>query len=372
MKNEKVNWPIAIKIAGSIISISIGAGFSSGQEALQFFVSYGTKGAMGAILMSFISFTIIAVIVAEFGRKARPEDLNSFFSLHLGRKVGTLLDWFTVIYLYGICLVMISGSGASMHQYFGWNSMVGSLIMATVCCITALFGLKRLVDIIGAIGPVLIVMTIAIGGYCLAINSGNLANADTVLASQSFLSVSSSWFVSGLLYACFQLFILAGTIPSIGAMSPNKKTTMVASIGGMAVFHIALAVLVYAMFANLDILGGTMVPTIALATSMHPVIAFAFSAVIILAIYSSACPELWTPAARFFGDEKSTKFRIGTVVLAIGGFIVSYLFPLDVLINFIYGLTGYLGIALLAAVLISEVIYRKKNPAGTGYLFENQ
>jgi uncharacterized membrane protein YkvI len=149
----------------------------------------------------------------------------------------------------------------------------------------------------------------------------------------------------------------------MASQAPNKKTTTAAAITGCLGFHLALLALVFAMFANLSVLNGKMVPNIALATIMNSKVALVFSVMILLAIFSSACPMMWGTASKLFKDEKSKKYKLGTVGLIIGGMVVSYFFPLDVLINFIYGLTGYAGAAVMAAMFISKFVRKKRNAA---------
>lgn len=48
MENQVVSWKTVLGISGSIIAFAIGSGFATGQEALQFYASYGFWGIAGA------------------------------------------------------------------------------------------------------------------------------------------------------------------------------------------------------------------------------------------------------------------------------------------------------------------------------------
>lgn len=352
----QIHWKSAIKVGGAFVATIIGSGFASGQELVQFFTVYGIGGAVGAAVISFLIYVLFTRELFAFGQDLPAEKHTAFFTVYFGEKIGALLDWFCAIYIYGVFFVLLSGAGATLNQYYGWDHSVGSMLMAVLCGITVLLGLKKLVDLIGVVGPVLVLATILIGVYALVKNFGNIRAVDELLPTMNFMKAAPNWVIAGVLYPCFSFLTLTPVLPSMSATIPNRKTANAAAVLGCLGFHVALLALVFAMFANLDSLGGKLVPNIALATIMHPTVATVFTVMILLAIYSSACPMMWGTASKLFRDEKSFKYRIGTICLIIGGMIVAHFFPLDVLINFIYGLTGYGGAIILVAVMISKFV----------------
>lgn len=365
--SNKLHWFTAIKLAGAFVAAIIGSGFASGQELVQFFTVFGMAGAAGAALISLIIYIVFTTELLRFGQDMPADKHKALFTVYFGEKAGAAIDWFCVIYIYGVFFIMLSGAGATLNQYFGWDNVFGSALMAALCGFTVLLGLKKLVNILGAIGPLLIFSTIAIGLYALIRNAANLGQVGEAIPSMNFLKAGPHWIVAGILYPCFSLLTLTPVLPSMAATAENKKTSAAAAVIGCFAFHASLLILVFAMFANLHLLDGMMVPNIALAATIHPGVSLFFSLMILLAIYSSACPMMWGTASKLFKDEKSLKYKAGTVALILGGMTVSYYFPLDVLINFIFGLTGYVGAAALAAMFISKAIRKKKKAAFDAY-----
>lgn len=363
MKNNmgKIHWKTAIRLGGAFVATIIGSGFASGQELVQFFTVYGIGGAVGAAAVSFLIYLIFTVELLHFGQEMPAEKHTAVFTVYFGEKAGAVLDWACALYVYGVFFIMLSGAGATLNQYFGWDNVVGSMLMAVVCGTTVLLGLKKLVNVMGTIGPVLILMTILVGLYALLKNLGNIRHVEEVLPTMHFLKAAPNWLISGILYPCFSFLTLTPVLPSMAATAPNKKTSTAAAVIGCLAFHLALLALVFAMFANLDILGGKLVPNVALATIMHPAVATVFAVMILLAIYSSACPMMWGMTSKVFKNEKSWQFRLGTVALIAFGMVVAYFFPLDVLINFIYGLTGYAGAIVLVAMMISKFVKSRRS-----------
>ena len=70
--------------------------------------------------------------------------------------------------------------------------------------------------------------------------------------------------------------------------------------------------------------------------------------------YTTAVPLLWTVAVRV-ADEKSRRFIILVVVLALIGTFVGLKIPFHRLINIIYVINGYVGIILLALMIVKDV-----------------
>lgn len=79
-----------------------------------------------------------------------------------GKWLGTFYEHFVRIFLFAVVVVMISGTGATLNEYYGWNYYVGSLLMAVLIFAAFAFGFNKLIDVIGCIGPVIIVFSIVV------------------------------------------------------------------------------------------------------------------------------------------------------------------------------------------------------------------
>jgi len=255
---------------------------------------------------------------------------------------------------------MLSGAGTTLHEYLGWNTMVGSCLMAVVAVITVVLGLRKLTNIIGSIGPFLAIYTIIIGAYALFHGSGNLSTANELVSGMGFMKAGANWLIAGILYPCFAMLTLTPVLPAMGATAENKKTTTASAVFGTILFHLAILIVVLGILSNLDLLHGIQVPNLVLAKLLGPVAAGIFVIAIILAIYSTACPMMWGFCAKIFKDEKSNKFRIGVLALTVVGMIVAYFFPLSALINFMFSISGYVGAVVSVGMIISNIVRKRK------------
>ena len=56
-----------------VVTTLIGSGFASGQETMQYFTAYGTKGLMG-ILLAMLGFAVVTAILLKFGQKFKEKN----------------------------------------------------------------------------------------------------------------------------------------------------------------------------------------------------------------------------------------------------------------------------------------------------------
>ena len=129
---------------------------------------------------------------------------------------------------------------------------------------------------------------------------------------------------------------------------------MKANVISSIVLVISNMVIGFAILAKLDLVHSLQIPNLYLATEIWPPLAYIFGILIFAAIYTTACPLLWTASARF-AKEGTQKFRVITVNLAVIGLIIALFVPFNKLMNYIYVINGYLGFIVLAIMVIRMV-----------------
>jgi uncharacterized membrane protein YkvI len=352
MDNQKVNVKQVISFAGAFIAFLIGSGFATGQEIMQYFVAYGFMGILGAIVV-FLLFMYVGVSFITVGFKHRFPNPNDIYTYYCGKALGKFYDYFSIAFIYMSFIVMIGGAGATLNQQYGLPISVGGIGLAILAAGTVVFGLNRIVDVIGKIGPVICVMAILLGFSALIMNPGGLGKASEVIPKLDLLKASSNWIYAAGSYVGFCMLWLAAFMSSMGATAVNKKTATFGAIFGAIGFSAAVIVVALGLMANVEQVAGTMVPSLILAGNIHPTVAIIFSLTVAGGIYTTAVPLLWTASSRI-ADEKSSKFKVVTVVLAIIGTFVGLKVPFDKLVNIIYVINGYVGILLLVVMVIKS------------------
>lgn len=353
---RKFNWGNVFTLAGAFIAFLIGSGFATGQEVMQYFSSYGLLGAIGVIVV-FLLFLYVGVEFMVAGYNNRFSKGSDIFYYYCGKVIGSFYDYFSVAFIYMSYIVMIGGAAATLNQQYGLPTWVGGVMMGILAGGTVIFGLGKIVDVIGKIGPIIVILTIILGAFAIAMNPAGVASANEVIPQLDLLKASSNWFFSAVSYVGFCMLWLAGFMSQLGASSHNKNESILGTIMGAAGFSLALLIITLGIMANLEDLSGTMVPNLALANKVHPVLGTIFSLIVIAGIFTTAVPLLWQAAARF-SEDKTPKFRLLTVVLAAAGVFVGLLLPFDKLVNIIYVINGYVGIILFAFMAYKTITVR--------------
>ncbi|NTW04573.1 MAG: hypothetical protein HGA27_00460 [Peptococcaceae bacterium] len=353
MDNQEVRLKQVLIYAGAFIAFLIGSGFATGQEIMQYFVAYGWLGIAGAIAV-FIMFLYVGVSFITVGYENKFQNGSDIYTYYCGKYIGKFYDYFSILFIYMSFMVMIGGAGATIHQQYGLPVAVGGVGMAILAGGTVLFGLNKIIDVIGKIGPIICVMAILLGLSAIIINPGGLSKVNYILPNLNLMKASSNWILAALSYVGFCMLWLAAFMSQMGKTAKSTKEASLGAILGALGFSLAVIIVALGLMTNLEQVAGTLVPSLILAGNIHPYVAIVFSLTVAGGIYTTAVPLLWTVASRI-AVEKSNKYKILTVVLTIIGAFVGMNVPFDKLVNIIYVINGYVGILLLALMIIKSI-----------------
>lgn len=353
MNTQVVSWKKVIAFAGAFIAFLIGSGFATGQEVLQYFTSYGYWGIAAAlvvmVLMIYVGVDFITV--GQVRKFPRPGEIYHYYC---GKALGTFFDYFSILFIFMSFMVMVAGAGATVKQHYGLPEALGGIGLACLAVITVIFGLNRIVDVIGNIGPVIVIISIALGLSAILRNPAGIAEGNAILHTLELTRASTNWFFAAGSYVGFCMLWLAAFMAAMGATAHSKKEAAMGGTFGAIFFSLAVLVVALGLLANIELVNGTQIPSLYLAHNLSPALATGFSVIIIAGIYTTAVPLLWTVAARFT-TEKTPKFRLLTVALAVAGTIIGLLVPFSKMVNIVYVINGYVGILLLVIMIFKTV-----------------
>lgn len=343
-----------IKLSGAYIAYLIGSGFATGQEVMQFFASFGVYGILGA-LVSAVLFCLLGSTLMMKGYDLQLKQPGRIFKYYCGNIVGTIIEYFTIVFIFSIVVIMIAGTGAVVAEQFHLPNLVGVLGMGVVAMLTVILGLNKLVDIIGTVGPIIVILTI---GICLIVffsNIGNLSNMLYLPESAKSLQPTNHWWQSGGLFFCYN--ILAGSIffSQLGQQSNSKKEAGVTGIIGGAVLMLTVIVMIIALLVHSNHVFDLEVPVLYLGNTVAPFIALLFSVCILLGIYSTTAPMYWLVKNEFMKLVPSKLGVLVTVVLGII-FIICGTLPFGELVSIIYPFVGYVG-AIVVVIIFVRTLY---------------
>ena len=346
----------SIQIAGAYIGTIVGAGFASGQEVLQFFTSFGVIGFAGAAVATLL-FAFLGMQIVQIGSRLQTHSHKDVVYSICGKYLGIAVDVIITFFLFGVAVIMFAGAGSTFQQQFGIPSAVGSLIMVALTIITCLFNVEKVINIIGSITPALIALVLVIAAYALFTMDTSFAELQQIAESQK--SAASNWFVSGLLYVSFN--IVCG-IPMLAVMGGTTKNGKVAGMGGILGglgLGLMLILINVGMFTRLDAVGSLDIPMLYLANEIYPVVGIIMSIVLLAMIFNTAVGMLYGFSVRVI-KPGNTKFKGFVVAVGLAGFAASFV-GFTKLVGTLYPITGYLGFALMAAVIIAWVRGKKNH-----------
>lgn len=375
--SEKVSWKRVLILAGAVIAFTIGSGFATGQEIIQYFTAYGVKSLL-VITVFAVAFLYYNFNFAKAGAEQKFERGNDVYKYFCGKYVGTFCDYYSTVFCYMSFWVMVGGAASTLRQEYGLPTWVGAVVLTALTILTVVGGLNSLVDAIGIVGPIIVILCIGIGLITCIRDSGNIGAGleiikegayDGVATGETIKNAGANWLVSGLSYAGFVLLWFASFTAALGAKN-KKKELNYGIVGGTAAVCVAITLVSFAQIANINAPmangGGYVwnadIPNLILAMRIWKPFSAVFAVVVFAGIYTTAVPLLYNPAARF-AREGTLKFKLLTVILGIIGLIVGLFLPFRVLVNVIYVLNGYVGAVLIVFMIWKNIkaLRAKKN-----------
>lgn len=353
--NKNISILNVFKCAGAFMAFTIGSGFATGQEIMQFFTSSGLH-SIGAIAISLVLFVYYTSVIIGAGydygssKKYRP------YKYFCGEKIGIVYEYFVSILLFLSVVIMISGSGATLKEYYGLSYYVGCAMMAILVLIVFLGGLDGIINIISVIGPVIVVFSLIVGSIIIFRNFDGFINiSDTV----NYISVSRTnrnWIESGILYASFNMVSSLFFFTSLGYSVDTREEAVYGSVLGSIILMLVILIMNLALLSQIDEIYNLSIPTLYFAQSISPVLGKIFSVILLCGIFSTAAPNFWVVCTRF-ENNKNINMKVLAIILSVMAFICGLL-PFKKLVAIIYPFSGVLGILLLICIFIKQLSKR--------------
>ncbi len=370
-----LNFKRALILAGAIIAFTIGSGFATGQEIVQYYTAYGAQNIL-VLLVFAVAFLYYNFNFAKAGAEQKFEKGNDIYKFYCGKYIGTFCDYYSTIFCYMSFWVMVGGAASTIRQQYNMPLWVGAVILTVITIATVIGGLNSLVDAIGIVGPIIVVLCIFIGLVTCVRDAKSIGDGLNTIATGSYVgsdaantikNAGANWLISGLSYAGFVLLWFASFTSALGAKN-TKKDLNYGIWGGTIAVCVAILLVSFAQIANINTedkgiyLWNADIPNLILAMKIWKPFSTIFSIVVFAGIYTTAVPLLYNPVVRF-SKEGTNNFKILTVALGVLGLIVGLFLPFKVLVNYIYVLNGYVGAVLILFMLwknFSDIFLKKK------------
>ena len=357
-KKKMNNRKIVFTYAAAMIAYLIGSGFASGQEAMQFYAGYGIMGAFfGTIVSGIIIFIASSSLFCD-AHVLKLKDANTCYQYYLGKTFGKVCQWISPIFLYALYVVMLSGAGSVLNEFYGLPGWVGRVGMMVITMITVMMGLDKLTDVLSFVGPVIVVFALGVSIAAIITNPAGIVEAAHTIKSYEIVKATPFWGLSGVTYATLCTLTLAPYLIGIGANLENDKQGILSGFFGSLVFTLAMMTLSLGMLAHIDVVWDKSIPTVYLADTLIHGLGYAFSVAMLAGVFTTAVPYLWSAVNKIVPEEGSKKFKGVTAGLAIFA-LVGGMLPFKTLVNIIFPYAGYFGMIIFAGIVVKRFTKKK-------------
>lgn len=212
------------QIAAVFIGTIVGAGLASGKEISQFFTIYGYKSFIGIFFTGiFYIFmcSIISKISIRYGLNSYGEVFETVSPNILGKITGVI----TTLYLISSASIILAGSGALIHQFFGLPKIVGTLIMMTLAILILLRETEGLIEINSVIVPTLLIVIFTLMILYVLFSRDSL----TLNYLKDIEVQKTNWWLSTILYSGYNILCCCGVLVPLSS-EIKKSGTMICGI----------------------------------------------------------------------------------------------------------------------------------------------
>ncbi|MDN8626800.1 YkvI family membrane protein [Corynebacterium ureicelerivorans] len=344
------------KVALALVGLTVGAGFASGQEVIQYFLSFGYRGIVGAAIAG-ITIAVFSGWVYQLGSYYLADDHSAVFKSVSRPWIAKYMDITTMFTLFCIGFVMVAGAGANLEQQFGLPTWVGSAIMVVLLLLSGLLDVDKLTSVISFITPLLIICLLAAFVITLADMPDNVGQINEIAQTNPHASGTfDNWLITALNYATLVMIMDTSMMLVFAGSHMNPAQAGKGGLLGGIMFAVLLLILTFVLFMNMEHVMGSDLPLLKVFDNMHPTVGVFVSIVIYLMIYNTAV-GLFYALSRRLSHDKPGKFRLYYAVVVLIGFALSFIGFAD-LVGWVYPVLGYLGLVL--AIVMGVAWFRDR------------
>lgn len=327
-------WALSLTYVAAVV----GAGFASGQELMQFFVSFGRAGLWGTLVAG-SGFMLVGMLIFRLAAHYRVNSYHEFLAFLLGKKAGTVVDGWLSLYLFAGLVIMLAGCGAAFQEYFALPAWMG-VLSSTLILLCVLLAQREGVLAFNS----LLVPAMILG---ILIVAGSAWQGGTRFSFPDGMTGDGSWLLSALLYVSYNM--ISGMVILVSFANTHRhEGTRAVLLGGILLGMLAW-LLCAVLLEHHQVVEQVEVPLLYLARQQSFPVGLGYAVVLWLAMLTSAMVDAMGLALRLTARQLS--YPVTVILLLTGAALLSRI-GFSVLIKTIYPFFGCLNLVVLAAVLV--------------------
>lgn len=335
----------SIFVAMAFVGLLVGAGFATGAEVIQYFISFGWVGIVGAVIAGIIMGLAGAVILG-LGSYFLADEHNYVFRNVSHPVMSRFLDVSVTFTLGAVGVVMLAGAGENLAQQFDIPSWIGSFVMTVIVIGVGLLNVDKVSNAIGMLTPLVIIAVIAAFIYTMFNLPDDFSTLQETARAED--SPIPFWLLSAVNYNGLALLLGVSMSLVIGGNHTDPRASFRGGIIGGVIYTVMLVMAAVVMFLNIEDVAGTEVPMLTLFDSMAPWAASLMVWVIFAMIFNTAIGMFYALGRRLSaGNHK--QYPLFLIVSTLVGFGISF-FGFDLLMDYLYPVIGFLGMVMVAVL----------------------
>lgn len=346
----------ASQIASTFIGVTIGAGFASGQEVLQFFAFFGLA-SFAAILLAALLFAFFAGLILDAGARLQAASHREVVMHATGKAVGLAVDLIITFFLFGSFTAMLAGAGSALNQQFGFPYYIGPVFIAFTALATVMSGLSGIVSVLGFLAPTIITAIVLICGAVLTTYSPGFQYIG--LFYRPLEAALPSWPLSTAAYVSYNIILTIAIMAPMGKLAKSQKDIRTGALAG----GIGLGTGILAIYLSIVLVPdsfGYSIPMSYVAGIFSPLAGSGYTIILLAATYATSVGSLYGFCARF-ACPGTPRFKVFTAVIAVTAVLASAI-GFTNLVKFLYSGVGIAGFLLLGGLTRQYILWRLKGP----------
>lgn len=331
---------VAFQVAFTYIGALVGAGFASGQESLKFFTVFGRSGIIGAVF-SGVLFGLFGLLVINITAREKMENYGELLRYLFGRRVSLFIEALMSIFLLLSLAIMLVAGGSLFNQLWDSPFAQGFFLTALVICFALLVGTEGVLWLNTALIPGLVILSLVIAFF-------NLTNQEIAVTTLTNLNlVGENWLIATWLYVSYNFILAAAILSSLGKTAHCGGESGVL-LGGM-IFGLMAGAISVSLLNQTSPIVEQAIPMLVLAYNVHPLMGWAYSFVLWIAILTTALSISFGLLKRLEQLLSWPKFLVILLIFVPTFPFLYWSFPQ--MVATIYPLMGYSGLFFLCALL---------------------
>lgn len=348
----------AIGIGFAFIGVVVGAGFASGMEAFQYFVSYGEMGMWGIVLAGVV-MAFASVAFLAFGSYFQANEHTRVFGEVSDGLSSKIMDWSAIACMFSVGFVMFAGAGSNLEQAYGWPIYVGGVAMLIIMLLVGRLDVDKISVVLGLVTPLLIIFVLIASIWTFTHSSVDFAaQSEWTQANVDGATGAPTWWLGALNHTGLNALCTVSMAIVIGGDNFDNKSVKIGGLIAGFLYAAMLALLVVTLFITAKDVNGNDLPLLEVLFGIHPVLGQIMTWVIFLMVFNTCLGMIYALAKRLTRNKPESFYKV-YVGACLVGFVLSFIGFKPLVAN-LYPILGYLGLFVIAVLVYQYFRYRER------------